>query len=767
MVTEVYGVRHHGPGSARSVRAALAEQKPDVVLIEGPPEADGLVELAADPEMAPPVALLAYVAGESRSAAFWPFAGFSPEWQAMRYALDAGIPVRFCDLPAAHQLAMAEHAGAQPRVDPVGELAAAAGYDDPERWWEDVVEHVPGPAVFAALAEAIGILREQAEPGRRDTVREAHMRKVLRRTVKDGYQRIAVVCGAWHVPALQHLPPAAADDRLLRGLPKVKATLTWVPWTYGRLSYTSGYGAGIRSPGRYDHLFSCAQPASTGQPIERWLAKAAAVLRDEGIGVSSAHVIESVRLAEALAALRGRPLAGLEEVTEAARAVLCEGSGALTALIQRQLVVGERLGAVPAATPMVPLQRDLHDQQRRLRLPAQASPREVDLDLRKPNDLARSHLLHRLALLGVRWGTPRQGRTQNIGTFRETWELTWRPELDLALIEASMWGSTVAAAATARARSLASGDPGSPGAAGGPESRGSPGTCALAELTALVERCLLADLGDALPAVLAAVRARAALDTDVTHLMAALPALVRAARYGDVRGTDPARLGEVATEMMTRICAGLPAAVASLDETAERTMRDRIDAVHSATGLLADGQSRERWLDALARLLPRCPPLISGRLTRLLLDAGRISAGDAGTRMSRELSAAAPAAAAAGWAEGFLAGSGLLLVHDDKLLALADGWLAALSEDVFAAVLPALRRTFGEFAPPERQAIGAKAAKLVNGDGEAGRGRAPAAAAEAGAQAGDDLDEDRAAIAVRAVAAILRLPAASRRAAAS
>jgi len=723
------------------VRAALAAQQPDVVLIEGPPEADGLVELAADPEMRPPVALLGYVAGESSKAAFWPFAVFSPEWQAMRYALGAGIPVRFCDLPAAHQLAIAEGrgggrwAGLRSRVDPVGELASAAGYDDPERWWEDVVEHVPGPAVFAALAEAIGVLREQTEePDSRDAVREAHMRKVLRKTIKDGYQRIAVVCGAWHVPALQRLPAAAADDRLLRGLPKVKTTLTWVPWTYGRLSYTSGYGAGIRSPGWYDHLFS-----SAGQPIERWLAKAAAVLRADGIGVSAADVIEAVRLADALAALRGRPLAGLEEVTESARAVLCEGSDLLTTLIQRRLVVGERLGAVPAATPMVPLRRDLHDQQRRLRLRPEASPHDYDLDLRKPNDLARSHLLHRLALLGVRWGTPRQGRTRNIGTFRETWELTWRPELDLALIEASMWGSTVAAAATQRARSLAS------------------GASALEELTALVERCLLADLGDALPAVLAAVRTRAALDTDVTHLMAALPALVRAARYGDVRGTDPARLGEVAIEMMTRICAGLPAAAASLDEAAERAIRDRVDAVHSATGLLADGESRERWMDTLTRLLPRCPPLISGRLTRLLLDAGRLTTDEASSRMSRELSAAAPAAAAAGWAEGFLAGSGLLLVHDDKLLALADGWLAGLSEDAFAAVLPALRRTFGGFAPPERRAIGEKASRLD------GTGRAPVAAAATD----DELDEDRAAIAVRAVAAILGLPAASHRAAAS
>ncbi len=277
------------------------------------------------------------------------------------------------------------------------------------------------------------------------------------------------------------------------------------------------------------------------------------------------------------------------------------------------------------------------------------------------------------------------------------------------------------------------------------------GATALGELTALAEQCLLADLGDALPAVLVAVRDRAALEVDVSHLMAALPSLVRAARYGDVRGTDPARLGEVAIEMITRICAGLPAAVASLDETAERVMRERIDAVNAATGLLADSASRDRWLDTLARLAtlpPSCPPLIAGRLTRLLLDAGRLATDEAASRMSRALSAAAPAPAAAGWAEGFLAGSGLLLVHDDKLLALADGWLAGLSTDAFAAVLPALRRTFGEFAPPERRAIGQQAARLD------GSGRRPAVVASAA----DGLDEERAALAAGAVALILGWP---------
>jgi hypothetical protein len=708
------------------VRAALAEYGPDVVLIEGPPEADALVPLVADPEMAPPVALLAYVAGEAGKAAFWPFAVFSPEWQAMLHALDAGVPVRFCDLPAAHQLAMERDEQVRVRTDPIGELASAAGYDDAERWWEDVVEHVPAAAVFGAVAEAMALLRDEVD--HRDLVREAYMRRVLRAVIKEGYQRIAVVCGAFHVPAFADLPPAAADDRLLRGLPKVKASLTWVPWTYGRLAFTSGYGAGVRSPGWYDHLFS----SGGQQPIERWLARAAGVLRDDGIPVSPAHVIEAVRLADALAALRGRPLAGLEEVTEAARAVLCDGSELLTGLIQRRLVVGERLGTVPSATPMVPLQRDLTDQQRSLRLKPEAGKREYDLDLRKPLDLGRSHLLHRLGLLRVPWGTPVRGRTGHTGTFRESWQLTWQPELDVALIEASMWGSTVASAAAARARSLAGTAPG------------------LDELTALTERCLLADLGEALPFVLAAVRERAALDTDVTHLMKALPALVRAARYGDVRGTDPARLGEVATEMITRICAGLPVAVTGLDEDAARSMRSLVDGVHSAIGLLGDQASRERWLTALGRLGGpplALPPLIGGRVTRLLLDAESVSADEAALRMSRALSAGAAAADGAGWAEGFLAGSGLLLVHDERLLRLVDTWLAGLDPDTFQAVLPALRRTFGGFAPPERRAIGEKAGRLPDGG-------AVAAAEEA-----EEFDWERAEMAVQAVAAILGAPA--------
>ncbi|MFC6611833.1 DUF5682 family protein [Amorphoplanes digitatis] len=104
MPEQFYGIRHHGPGSARAVVQELNRQRPAMVLIEGPPEADDLVRWAADTGLEPPVALLGYAADDPARAAFWPFAVFSPEWQAIRWAVEHRVPVRFFDLPYSYRL---------------------------------------------------------------------------------------------------------------------------------------------------------------------------------------------------------------------------------------------------------------------------------------------------------------------------------------------------------------------------------------------------------------------------------------------------------------------------------------------------------------------------------------------------------------------------------------------------------------------------------------------------------------------------------------
>ncbi|MGW3325577.1 DUF5682 family protein [Streptomyces virginiae] len=732
------GVRHHGPGSARAVRAALEAARPEAVLIEGPPEGDALLPLAAEKGMRPPVALLAHAADDPGRAAFWPLAGFSPEWVAIRWAQEHEVPVRFIDLPAAHSLATGadgpDGAGSEPdavRLDPLAVLAETAGYDDPERWWEDVVEHRGARGAgedvlgaFEALGEAMGALREAYGDGghRRDLVREAYMRQRMRAARREFGDAYAVVCGAWHVPALRAKATVAADKALLSGLPKVKVETTWVPWTHRRLARAGGYGAGITSPGWYAHLFTAAD-----RPVERWLTKVAGLLREEDRQVSSAHVIEAVRLAETLAAMRGRPLPGLTETLEAVRAVMCDGSDIPLALIEDRLVVGDVLGEVPDGAPVVPLQRDLTRAQRTLRLKAEAQDRELELDLRKDTDTAKSLLLHRLRLLGVGWGTPVASRA-GTGTFRETWRLRWEPELSVRIAEAGIWGTTVLGAATAKAEA---------DAAAAEE---------LGEVTALAEQCLLAGLAQALPAVLRALADRAALDTDVARLAKALPALARSLRYGDVRGTDATALGAVAAGLAERICVALPSACAAgLDADAAAELRGHVDGVHGAIGLLADADEglRDRWSAVLAVLADRdtVPGVIRGRAARLLLDDGRLPAEETARLMGLALSPASSPVDAAGWIEGFAgggSGGGTLLVHDDRLLGLIDTWLVGVPERAFTDVLPLLRRTFGAYEPGVKRTLG----ELVR----RGPGGAAAAASASAAPEGfaPELDQERA-----------------------
>lgn len=700
------GIRHHGPGSARAVAASLAAAPPDVVLIECPADADGVIALVEDPGMEPPVALLAHVVDRPERAAFFPFASFSPEWVAMRWALERGVPVRCIDLPARTMLAVrtgdADRALTTDErpVDPIAELAAAAGYDDAERWWEDVVEHQDHPdgasdpdAPFLAVGEAMAAVRAAVEPlgeppDELERWREAHLRSGIRRALADGFTDVVVVCGAWHVPALggaSDAGQARRDAATLRGLPRAKVALTWVPWTHRRLASRLGYGAGVTAPGWYHHLHRHAGP----DVIARWFAEVARVLRDADYPVSAADVVEATRLAQALAVVRDRPLAGLTEVDDAARAALGAGGDAPMRLISNDLVVGTHIGSVPASTPVVPLARSLAAEQRRCRLKPTSDERLVELDLRTALDRSRSQLLHRVAILGVPWGRVVEGRGST-GTFRETWTLRWEPELEVRIIEVAALGTTLSSAAQAALVQRAV----------GPSS--------IAELSALVEAALLAGLDDVVAQLLERLSAEAALTAEVLRLMDAVPVLVRTIRYGDVRATDASQLRAVVVAMMVRVTAGLVPVCSALDDDAASAVADQIAQVQSALSLLADERLADSWHRALADLVERqrVHGLVQGLATRVLADTGRLAGDELERRVARGLSPAVAPADAAAFVEGFVGGSGAVLVHDTTLRGAVDRWVCSLSAEAFTGVLPLLRRTFGAFPPAERRALG-------------------------------------------------------------
>ncbi|MGH9549571.1 MAG: DUF5682 family protein, partial [Terriglobales bacterium] len=137
----LFGIRHHGPGSARSLLDALVKLKPDCILIEGPPEGNGLLELAVRQDMQPPVAMLVYSPEDPASAVYYPFAVFSPEWQAIIYAISNSVPVRFIDLPQTHWMMLKKSKPSsergRPRPQDTDDAENEAGTDPAEpRAWE-------------------------------------------------------------------------------------------------------------------------------------------------------------------------------------------------------------------------------------------------------------------------------------------------------------------------------------------------------------------------------------------------------------------------------------------------------------------------------------------------------------------------------------------------------------------------------------------------------------------------------------------------------
>ncbi|MEM6769013.1 MAG: DUF5682 family protein [Bacteroidota bacterium] len=728
-MTRTFGIRHHGPGSARRLRAALDAYQPDLLLVEMPADADKYLLEVVTKGLRPPVAMVLYDAKDIERASFYPFAEFSPEYQAIQWASEQSVEVRPIDLPARFYLAQtAAHVPPtlfptsepppeepslipgktrkelqrQLRLDPLSLMAELAGYQDSESWWDATLERgTDNPLeTFDALLEMVGELRTTFPSASNDENerREAFMRTEIRKALKSGAQRIAIIVGAWHGPAVADIGKhkASTDKARLKGLPKVKVAAAWVPWSYPRLAKAAGYGAGVISPSWYQLLHDFPDNAT-----DRWMATAAKLLREAGYDASPALATEGVALANTLATLRQHERPGIQELEQALLGTLAAGREERLAVIHEKLTVGTTVGFVPPGVTTVPLLEDLNRELKSTRMAklwetageqylkaTKTNPRG-GIDLRAPNDLRKSHLLHRLNLLGIHWGKMQPLGPDTISSFKEIWLLEWQPEYSLYLIERASYGNTVPLAAGRYAREQAA------------ELRT---VRPLAELTLA---CLQADLPEVVPELMDLLRDRAAETTDVASLLAALPALVQTSRYGDSRRTDTTALLLVIDELLPRLAAGLPAAATNIDEEQAVELLGHLAGANYALAQLDNEQHTDVWTGGLQRTVAAggVSPLIVGYGVRLLYDHGLMDDAETARRFSRALSAANGASGVAQWLGGFLHGSGQLLFHYPPLWQLVDDWLASLSWTDFEAVLPLLRRTFADFSVYDRQRL--------------------------------------------------------------
>lgn len=737
----ILGIRHHGPGSARSVCNALASIQPDCILIEGPPDANTIIAQLQHADFKPPVALLLNtpVQKEVRSqAVFYPFAEFSPEWQALQYALRKQVAVEFMDLPLQHRFALekqwAEQRLQQEQVladeqevelnqqddiepehnleqhylsirrDPIQLLAEQAGYQDSERFWEHLVEQQPHAGqMFTAISDAMAALRDHllsqqpenytSEDQLLEQYREAYMRKVIKQAEKQGYQNIVVICGAWHAPILADLKAQnKADTALLKGLPKVKVDAAWIAWTHGRLSRDSGYGAGVNAVGWYTHLWKHYQHALDtdvdGEKITiDWLSQFAHALRQAGHDASSAQIIDAVQLIQALLQLRGRRIPDLEDLFEVIRSVLNHGLD-LPQPVLAKLLEDEQLGQVPDELIEMPIQKDFLQQVKHFRLKLEAPHRDITLDLREAFDLAKSQFLHCVKLLGLAWAELTDTGAKQ-GNFKEIWQLSWQPESSLYLNEMSLWGNSIQLATQSYLENQIK-------------------QCEdVAQIAQLIENILLSGLDQSLNLALDKLNELTTQHQDPSIILATLKPLITAIRYGSVRQFSMQHLHQLVEHLAIRLMLSLPNYCVQLNAEMAQQFAQQLQALYELLEQLQKDELQQLWQDTLQQLLylEQMQGYLHGCCVRLAREQQLIDVEQTQGFLSRALSIGQTADYSAAWFEGFLTHQALLLIHEQSLWDAVSQWVNQLQEQQFIELLPILARTASSFSPAEAQQL--------------------------------------------------------------
>ncbi|MGC0397731.1 Mg-chelatase subunit ChlD [Streptomyces sp. SAI-126] len=706
------GVRHHSPALAAAVPSLLDAARTEVVCVELPADFQSWLPHLAAPGTLAPVALAG--TGEGGRLGFYPFADFSPELAAIRWARERGAEVVCCDLPMSDPRWGAEGPAAAddgrvrsaeaPTAFAAALTASGTGRDGDDMWDRNVEVRAPGCAPEAVRRAALGVgwaLRRDAESAGGvpavDLAREAHMREAIARVSADG-RRVAAVVGAFHAPALTTwntagpARPVDAEDH-----PAVVTSL--VPYAFDLLDSRSGYPAGIRDPRWQQAVFTASgDPERLHDAAARAVTDVCRELRAAGHVAGTGEARETLRVACDLARLRGLAAPGRGEVLEALTTVMGQGEplgrGRALARALETVLVGTDRGRVAPGTPRSGLGPSVEAELASLRLPGpdDPAPRELRLDpLRSALDARREILLQRLTVCGTGYGEPIQvAGTGDAAPLTTRWRLAWNPSVPVRLDLAGIRGVTAALAAEGTLRETFRKEAAEGGATSALVLAGLR-DAARCDLPALVSE-RLADAAEVLPTCATLPELLAALD------------LLEALKRGHLPGTTPDSrrdAAQLATELMESAVRSLPGLAGSDDpQDAEALVALASRAGEHRLGLRIDGA-----LDDLAR---HGSPLLQGAAlaARVMLDLddadtlGRRAAGwidnatgpDARHAMSRRLTGLVSAAAP------------LLQSAPTALDPLLDR-IDTLTDQGFLDRLPALRGGFDTLSPAGRDRL--------------------------------------------------------------
>ncbi|MBX3475098.1 MAG: hypothetical protein KF754_12000 [Planctomycetes bacterium] len=722
---QLFGVRHHSPRCSAVLEKWLDKVRPRAVLIEGPSDANHLIPFIVDRETRPPVAILGYRVDGTPSSSMWPFAAYSPEYVALRWAARNNLRAEFIDIPAGTVLAEHENrptaAGGEPEADPsiatsiYDRCAQARGHRSFEEFWEASFEAPDyNPETFIATLDDWADLTRQQGDRTIHRARDAFMaRRIAEVSAEVGL--VAAVLGAAHTAALSR---GDLDPALEATLPKpLPCETTLIPYSFPRLSEQLGYGAGNRAPQYYQqaHDAGCDFKRATLEVLLNFTSQ----LRLRGFAASLADTIEAYRLALMLAQLRGKQAPGLDEVRDAATAVLCRGETRHIDDFLWPSVVGKNVGHVAGKLGKNSLQEEFWGEVRARRLPATDDLETFALKLNNETEIGSSIFLHRLRVADIPYanfvGTARKpgeidaGGLSALTRVTEGWQAQWTPSTDVALVEKIVLGETLAIVCRrvldeklAAARSTG-------------------------DAADVLLESVVASVPETLADALSACDAKASQDDDVYSLARASRALSGLLTYGSSRssaGLSEKMLAPLCQATFARAVLRLDAACAGDDE-AVKPAKEAMRLLHE-TAQAQPLVDKAAWLAAAMVVAGNygINAGASGMAAGLLYLSQALDEAGAAALVAQRLSNTAQPENGAAFLEGFLEVNATVIVKSRAVVSALDTFICGLEVERFKNTLPALRRALGGLGATERRYLLENLVALRNLSQSAGVARA-------------------------------------------
>ena len=474
-----FPVRHHSPACAFHLKKIIDEFKPETILIEGPSDANFLMEYMIDENTIAPFCIYSSYIDKSKEKcrSYYPFLDYSPEFVAIKKSHELKINCSFIDMPFGYIIENSENNKNKKPIsiydkdnnkfnvnDYTSRLTKKAGLRSFAELWErdfEINGILKNSEDFTKSVFALGYYMRFIENEDIETKnREYFMAKNIKECIDKKINKILVITGSFHVNGI--IDKLKDFENIEREFNKLKnyniqnSSNYLIPYSFEEADQRKGYIAGIEYPAFYNNIWKklnedLIENAYT-ETVKSFIVKAAGINRDY-YNVNIPDCINAYYMAINLAKLRGKNNAGVYELIDAVKSAFVKGEISLenTGNIEliMKLLSGIANGKVSSKSIVPPVVLDFRNlcKTHRIRID-KTETTESTLDIIKDkNHFEKSKFFHKMRFLDIDFCKLIKGPDyiekidKNLA--REIWKYKYNSQVEALLIDKSVYGTSV------------------------------------------------------------------------------------------------------------------------------------------------------------------------------------------------------------------------------------------------------------------------------------------------------------------------------------